>query len=57
MKRVSTTVYLDVDQLKSLKDLSGKLEVPMAAIIRRGVDQAIRIYEEKHELFEEAANG
>ena len=41
MRRHSTTVYLDSDQIRALRKLAKKSQVPMAAIIRRGIDLAI----------------
>ena len=43
-KKISTTVYLTPEQDASLKLLKEKTSVPMAEIIRQGIDLAI----EKH---------
>ena len=51
-KRKTTSVYIDDDQLKTLRALSKELEVTMAAMIRRGIDLAIDWYEERKELLE-----
>ena len=51
-RRYSTTVYLDPDQHKALKRLSEKTDVPIAAIVRRGVDLALAWFEEREELLE-----
>ena len=41
VRRKSTTVYLDQDVLLNLRRISMESGVPMATIIRRGVDMAI----------------
>ena len=43
-KKVSTTVYLTPEQDQTLKLIKEKTAVPMAEIIRQGIDLAI----EKH---------
>jgi len=40
-KKVSTTVYLEEEQLDSLKRLSDKTRVPVAEYIREGVDMVL----------------
>lgn len=37
-KKVSTTVYMEADQLDSLKALSERTKVPMAEYIRQAID-------------------
>lgn len=37
-RKLSTTVYLTVEQDKALKELSEKTKVPAAEYIRQGVD-------------------
>ena len=48
MRKVSTTVYLDAELLEELKELSRRLEIPMAAIVRRGIVLAMNEYEDEH---------
>lgn len=43
-RRSSTTVYLDWDQLGDLRKISEETRVPVAAIVRRGIDLAIERY-------------
>ena len=40
-KKVSTTVYLEEDQLEALKKLSDRTRVPVAEYIREGVDMVL----------------
>ena len=40
-RRTSTTVYLDADQLERLRALSARSRVPIAAIVREGVELAL----------------
>lgn len=41
-KKVSTTVYITVEQKDKLKALSKKTKVPVAEYIREGIDLVIR---------------
>jgi predicted DNA-binding protein len=40
-RRISTTVYLHRDQLEALREMSEDTGVPMAAIIREGIDKEL----------------
>lgn len=53
-KRMSTTVYLDPEQHEHLKELSEVTRVPMASIIREGVDLAITQWRTKYSSVLEA---
>lgn len=46
-RMASTTVYLTLEQLEKLKEISEKTEIPQAAIIRKGVSIAIEQAEAK----------
>ena len=37
-KKVSTTIYLEADQLDRLRSLSERTRIPIATYIREGVD-------------------
>lgn len=41
-KKISTTVYLDSAQLAALRDLTARTGVPMAKLIRDGVETMLR---------------
>jgi hypothetical protein len=43
-KKISTTVYLTVEQVRALKDLHERTRVPIAEYIRMGIDLIL----EKH---------
>jgi predicted DNA-binding protein len=45
-KKVSTTVYLTEEQLRSLKSLSERTRVPIAEYIREGVDMVLERHDE-----------
>lgn len=45
-KKLSTTVYLTVEQDQALKELSAKTKVPAAAYIRMGIDLILERYRE-----------
>lgn len=51
-KYITTTVYLGEGQLKRLHELREKTKVPMAEVIRRGVEIAIELEEAKVEAWE-----
>lgn len=38
MRRVSTTIYLDPEQAEQLKLISEQTKVPVAALVREGID-------------------
>ncbi len=40
-RKVSTTVYLEQEQLKGLAELSRRRRVPMAALIRGSIDELL----------------
>jgi hypothetical protein len=40
-KKISTTVYLTVEQLRALKNLHERTRVPIAEFIRMGVDMVL----------------
>ncbi len=44
LKKVPTTVYLEEEQAKALKELSERTRVPQQAFIREGVDYVLRRY-------------
>jgi hypothetical protein len=45
-KKLSTTVYLTVEQDKALKELGEKTKVPVAEYIRQGVDLILERHRE-----------
>jgi predicted DNA-binding protein len=45
--KVSTTVYLDVEQNEKLKLLHQRTKVPMAEYIREGVDLVLKKHQDK----------
>lgn len=47
MRRISTTVYLDDEQLDDLKAISRRTMIPMAAIIRQGINMVLLRYEDE----------
>ena len=46
-RKLSTTVYLTPEQLDKLHELCAKTSIPMASMIRDGVDKAIADAETK----------
>lgn len=40
-KKVSTTVYLNAEQVAALRDLSARTRVPIAEYVREGVDAVL----------------
>lgn len=48
----STTVYLSDDQHEVLKKISRDTGVPMAAMVRKGIDLAIAYFETRAEALE-----
>lgn len=40
-RKLSTTVYVDEDRLDALHDLSAAMRVPVAELIRQGIDLAL----------------
>lgn len=50
MSKTQSTVYLDEEQRERLRELSKKNWIPMAAMIRKGVDLAIDYFEELEEM-------
>lgn len=49
MKKISTTVYLDRNQVEELKRLHDESHIPMAEFIRRGVDLVIEHYHQRRQ--------
>ncbi len=49
MRKISTSVYLDIDQCDALEEVSRKANVSKAEIIRRGIDLALNEFEDKIE--------
>jgi predicted DNA-binding protein len=43
-KKMTTTVYLELEQLERLKVLSAHTKVPMAEYVRQGVDLVMKKY-------------
>lgn len=41
MKKQSTTCYLERRQLRELRELSVKLRVPVAELVRQGIDKIL----------------
>lgn len=41
-RKVSTTVYLSVEQVDALEKVSKKTHIPQSVIIRRGVSMALK---------------
>lgn len=46
-KKVSTTVYLTVEQVRALKDLHERTRVPIAEYIRMGIDLILDKYSDQ----------
>lgn len=51
---ISTTIYLNEDQIADIARISQKLNVPKAYLIRKGIDLAINWGEERIEMWSEA---
>ncbi len=47
LNKVKTNVYLDPKQLASLKRISAQTHIPMATLIRLGIDKIIAEYLKK----------
>lgn len=45
-KKLSTTVYITVEQDAALKALHARTKVPVAEFIRQGIDLVLQKYEE-----------
>ena len=39
-----TSIYMDPDTMKKLKQISKRTMIPMSALIRKGVEQVIKEY-------------
>lgn len=46
MRKISTTVYLEPDQYERLTEISKTTGVPVAVLVRRGIDREINCQEE-----------
>lgn len=46
-KKISTTIYLEAEQLDALKALSAKTKVPMAEYVRQALDLIIEKNKDK----------
>jgi len=46
-KKVSTTIYIEPEQLELLKLLNERTKVPMAEFIREGIDMVLQKHREK----------
>lgn len=46
-KKVSTTIYIEPEQLDMLKLLNERTKVPMAEYIREGIDLVLRKHQDK----------
>ncbi len=46
-KKVSTTIYIEPEQLELLKVLNERTKVPMAEYIREGIDLVLRKHQDK----------
>jgi hypothetical protein len=46
-RKVKTNIYIDAPTLKALKDISKRTMIPMASLIRKGIEQVIREYSKK----------
>ena len=44
-KKISTTVYITLEQSEKLKRLNEKTKVPVAEYIREGIDMVLEKYE------------
>ena len=53
-RKVSTTIYLDEDQVADLKRICQKLDVPQASLVRKGIDLAIDWGEERIAIWDKA---
>ena len=45
-KKIPTTIYITERQQNQLKELNEKLKVPIAELIRQGIDLALKRYNE-----------
>ena len=45
-KKVASTIYITEKQQNQLKELNERLKVPIAAIIRQGIDLIVKKYDE-----------
>lgn len=46
-KKVSTTVYLEPEQVEQLAELSKRTKVPQSVYIRRGVNMILDLHKEE----------
>ena len=46
-KKVSTTVYLEQEQLEMLRELHSRTKVPVAEYIRQGVTMILETHQDK----------
>lgn len=46
------TIYMHVDQFEALHEINDREKVPMAEIVRMGIDYAIGWYEDRRKLLE-----
>jgi hypothetical protein len=46
-KKVKINVYLSPQQRKALQDISDRTMIPVASLIRRGVDSVIKEYSKR----------
>lgn len=46
-KKVTTTIYITNEQDKQLKLLSQAMDVPMAELIRQGIDHVLERYKDR----------
>jgi hypothetical protein len=47
-RKVKTNIYIEQSTLKALKEISARTMIPMASLIRKGIDQVIREYSKKN---------
>ena len=45
-KKIASTIYITEKQQNQLKELNERLKVPIAEIIRQGIDLIVKKYEE-----------
>lgn len=46
-KKIATTIYITAEQDRQLKLLSQSMEIPMAELIRRGIDLILGEYHDR----------
>ena len=46
-KKIASTIYITEKQQNQLKELNEKLKIPIAEIIRQGIDLVLKKYDEK----------